>query len=143
MTKDEYPGKRYPDFATGPSYLVSNQAVMDIVPAAMEQKYIHLEDVFLTGVVANKLGIERKNIKEFKNYNYKKVWKRLMGCTLMHTITIHKVDPEEQAELHQKTSRTECGKGIKIRRIYSKHNPQKKALVNKENYANKYDLLYN
>ena len=52
MTKAEYPGDKYPDFATGPSYLVSRQAVLEILPLAMEQQYIHLEDVFLTGVVS-------------------------------------------------------------------------------------------
>jgi len=109
ITEAQYPGENYPDFATGPSYLVSSQAVLDIVPAAMEQKYIHLEDVFLTGVVADNLGISRSNVEEFKN-NANRVPARFMGCTLMHTITIHKVEPEEQAEMHQLAGNPECGK---------------------------------
>ena len=117
ITEAQYPGENYPDFATGPSYLVSIQAVQDIVPAVMEQKYIHLEDVFLTGVVAEHLGIARKNVDEFKN-NANRVPARFMGCTLMHTITIHKVDPEEQAEMHQLASNPECGKKKKKKSLF-------------------------
>ena len=43
ITEAQYPGENYPDFATGPSYLVSQQALKDIVSAAMDQKYIHLD----------------------------------------------------------------------------------------------------
>ena len=61
ITEEQYPGQNYPGFATGPSYLVSRQAVMDIISVALEENYIHLEDVFLTGVVAEQLGIPRIN----------------------------------------------------------------------------------
>jgi len=109
ITEAQYPGENYPDFATGPSYLVSNSAVIEIIPVAMEEKYIHLEDVFLTGVVAESLGIIRYNNEQFKN-NANRVPARFMGCTLLHTITIHKVGPEEQAELTQLANNPECGK---------------------------------
>eukprot|EP00092_Neocalanus_flemingeri_P037427 GFUD01040755.1.p1 GENE.GFUD01040755.1~~GFUD01040755.1.p1 ORF type:complete len:210 (+),score=58.12 GFUD01040755.1:86-631(+) len=109
ITEAQYPGENYPDFATGPSYLVSTQALLDIIPEAMEHTYIHLEDVFLTGVVSENLGIARRNVDEFKN-NANRVPARFMGCTLLHTITIHKVGPEEQAEMYQLASNPECGK---------------------------------
>ena len=57
ITEAQYPEDSFPDFATGPSYLVSAQAVGEIYTAAMEFNYIHLEDVFLTGVVADSLDI--------------------------------------------------------------------------------------
>ena len=116
ITEAQYPGENYPDFATGPSYLVSKSAVMEIIPVAMEEKYIHLEDVFLTGVVAERLGISRYNNEQFKN-NANRVPARFMGCTLLHTITIHKVDPEEQAELTQIANNPECGKRKKHNKI--------------------------
>jgi len=127
ITEAQYPGDNYPDFATGPSYLVSNKAVMEIVPVAMEEKYIHLEDVFLTGVVAESLGISRHNNEQFKN-NANRVPARFMGCTLLHTITIHKVDPEEQEELTQLANNPECGK----RKGNEKLRKTKKAFKNKK-----------
>ena len=62
ITESQYAAEKYPDFVTGPSYLVSRRAAAEILPAAMEHKYIHLEDVFLTGVVADSLLIPRINI---------------------------------------------------------------------------------
>ena len=90
ITESQYPEEKYPDFATGPSYLVSKAAVEPLVEAALEQLYIHLEDVFITGVVAEKVHVERRNNEQFKN-NAVRVPARFMGCTLLHTITIHKV----------------------------------------------------
>ena len=90
ITEAQYAEENYPDFATGPSYLVSKAAVEPLVETALGELYIHLEDVFLTGVVAEKLGVERRNNDQFKN-NAVRVPARFMGCTLLHTITIHKV----------------------------------------------------
>ena len=90
ITEAQYAEEKYPDFATGPSYLVSKAAVEPLVETALGQLYIHLEDVFLTGVVAEKLRVERRNNEQFKN-NAVRVPARFMGCTLLHTITIHKV----------------------------------------------------
>ena len=51
----------------------------------------------------------RSNVEQFKN-NANPVPPRFMGCTLEHTITIHKVQPEDQAEMHKLASNPECGK---------------------------------
>ena len=108
ITKAEHPGDKYPDFATGPSYLVSQQAVQDIVPVAMEHRYIHLEDVFLTGIVANILGIPRINNKEFEKYKNKKVPISKMGCMLKYSITFHWVDPQDQMKLQRLAMHQYC-----------------------------------
>ena len=90
ITEAQYAEEHYPDFATGPSYLVSRAAVEPLVERALDELYIHLEDVFITGVVAEKVDVERRNNEQFKN-NAVRVPARFMGCTLLHTITIHKV----------------------------------------------------
>lgn len=110
ISEAQYSGVQYPDFATGPSYLVSRRAVELMVPRALTSLYIHLEDVFLTGVVAEEVGVERNNVEQFKN-NANRVPARFMGCTIQHTITIHKVGPEEQKDLHELARKgAECGK---------------------------------
>ena len=107
LTTAEYPGDIFPDFATGPSYLVSRQAVEDIIPAALEHQYIHLEDVFLTGVVAEILGIQRINIQEFRN-NPKKIPMNMVGCMLKNIITLHKVEPADQLMLQELAVSPNC-----------------------------------
>ena len=109
ITEAQYPEERFPDFATGPSYLVSSQAVKEIYAAAMEFNYIHLEDVFLTGVVADSLDISRMDVHEFKN-NAVRVPAQFMGCTIEKSFTIHKVEPEEQKELYQLSKNPNCGR---------------------------------
>ena len=94
----EYPAEYFPDFATGPGYLITQQAANDIVPVAMNHKYIHLEDVFLTGVVAETLGIKRIHRQEFKTYPNQISMKKI-GCILKKTIIIHNVDPSDQIKL--------------------------------------------
>ena len=101
ITEAEHPGDAYPDFATGPSYLVSQQAVEEIIPVAMEHRYIHLEDVFLTGIVADILGIARVNNQQFEKYATKKVPIKKMGCMLKYTITVHWVHPQDQKKLQK------------------------------------------
>ena len=44
----------------------------------MDELYIHLEDVFITGVVAEKVEVERRNNEQFKN-NAVRVPARFMG----------------------------------------------------------------
>ena len=114
ITEAQYGKEKYPDFATGPSYLVTSRAMTEMISVALEQKYIHLEDVFLTGVVAELLGITRVHVVQFKN-NASRIPVQFMGCTLEHTITIHKVDPEEQSALYKLATNPDCGnKGKKL-----------------------------
>ncbi|XP_043196922.1 uncharacterized protein LOC122367670 [Amphibalanus amphitrite] len=55
----EWPWDRYPAFVTGPGYLVSAGAVQPLLARALDTPYHHLEDVFLTGIVAEAAGVER------------------------------------------------------------------------------------
>ena len=109
ITEAQYSEERYPDFATGPSYLVSRDAVRDIFEHAMDLNYIHLEDVFLTGVVAEDVQVFREDIHEFKN-NAVRIPAQFMGCTIEKSFTIHKVQPSEQLELHQLSKDPNCGR---------------------------------
>ena len=117
ITESQYPHHTYPDFATGPSYLLSRRAALEILAAALEEKYIHLEDVFLTGVVAESLHIPRLNIGEFKN-NAVRVPVQFMGCTIEKSFTIHKVSPQEQEDLHSLARNPNCGRGNSKKNLY-------------------------
>lgn len=54
---------RYPPYAEGNFYVLSDDAALDILEASRQLPLYHLEDVFVTGVVATWiLGIEKKNM---------------------------------------------------------------------------------
>jgi len=107
ITERQYQQENYPDFATGPSYVIAGNSIRAIFESAMAETYLHLEDVFITGVIAEKNGIERLEVGEFKN-NANRIPARFMGCTIAHTITIHKVRPEEQVEFEELARNPNC-----------------------------------
>ena len=49
VSTSQYSEEKYPDFLSGPSYLLSRQAVKVIYREALHMPYFPLEDVFLTG----------------------------------------------------------------------------------------------
>ncbi|KAF9820918.1 hypothetical protein SFRURICE_012112 [Spodoptera frugiperda] len=51
----QYPARVLPDFATGPAYLLTADCVGPLLAAAPRERYVRLEDVFVTGVLAARL----------------------------------------------------------------------------------------
>lgn len=87
----------FPDFTTGPAYLLSSDVVRKLYDAALNQTYLKLEDVFVTGIVADKLGIKRTHASEFLN---KKI--SYSACNVQRGISIHMVKYSEQFDLWKK-----------------------------------------
>ncbi|XP_014469067.1 PREDICTED: beta-1,3-galactosyltransferase 5-like [Dinoponera quadriceps] len=87
----------FPDFTTGPAYLLSSDTVRRLYDAALDHTYLKLEDVFMTGIVAHKLGIKRSHANEFLN-------KRIQytACNIQRGISIHMVKYSEQFDLWKK-----------------------------------------
>lgn len=87
----------FPDFTTGPAYLLSSDTVRRLYDAALDQTYLKLEDVFTTGIVAHKIGIRRSHANEFLN-------KRIQytACNIQRGISIHMVKYSEQFDLWKK-----------------------------------------
>jgi len=109
ISEEQYSESSYPAFVTGPSYLVSKQAVTRLYEAALEHPFLHLEDVFLTGIIAEQVGVPRRLAVEFRN-NAVRIPAKFLGCTLLRTISIHKVLPKEQEELAKMAENPQCGK---------------------------------
>lgn len=65
VSTDEYPQSLYPDFATGPSYVYTKNAVLDVHAATFNMPFMGLEDVFLNGLCA-----ERANVTRIHNPNF-------------------------------------------------------------------------
>lgn len=87
----------FPDFTTGPAYLLSSDIVRKLYDAALDQTYLKLEDVFVTGIVADKLAIKRTHANEFLN---KKI--SYSACNVQRGISIHMVKYSEQFDLWKK-----------------------------------------
>ncbi|XP_075986284.1 beta-1,3-galactosyltransferase 5-like [Anticarsia gemmatalis] len=101
----QFPAKVFPDFATGPAYLLTADCVRPLLGAAPAEPYLRLEDVFVTGVLAARLGVRRVHAPEFYN---KKV--AAHPCAVQRGLAIHMVRYHEQFDLWRKLldGKTKC-----------------------------------
>ncbi|KAH0540256.1 beta-1,3-galactosyltransferase 5-like [Cotesia glomerata] len=97
VSLEQFKQKVFPDFTTGPAYLLSKDVVHKLYEAALNQTYLKLEDVFTTGIVAHKIGIKRIHVSEFLN---KKI--SYNPCNVQRGISIHMVKYGEQFDLWKK-----------------------------------------
>jgi hypothetical protein len=94
---NQYKPAVFPDFTTGPAYLLPARLSKELYVAALNHTYFKLEDVFVTGIVANSLKIKRVHAPEFLN---KRV--SLTPCSVQRGISIHMVKGVEQYDLWKK-----------------------------------------
>ncbi|KAJ3653609.1 hypothetical protein Zmor_012850 [Zophobas morio] len=83
-------GRTYPNFLAGPAYVMSLQVAKKLYKAALELPLFHLEDVFLTGICAKKVGIRPQDLPLFTDYGVPKG-----KCVILRLITMHGFRPKE------------------------------------------------
>ncbi|XP_003747804.2 beta-1,3-galactosyltransferase 1-like [Galendromus occidentalis] len=59
----EYPEYSYPPYISGNLYVISGSLLPSVAATAMHTRHLHLEDVFMTGLVATKLMVPRVSIE--------------------------------------------------------------------------------
>jgi len=97
ISPQQYKPPVFPDFTTGPAYLLPANLAKPLYLSALNHTYLKLEDVFLTGIVANGLKIKRVHAPEFLN---KRV--SFTPCNVQKEISIHMVKSAEQFDLWKK-----------------------------------------
>lgn len=72
LTHSQYSNGKLPFFTLGLAYLIPTQFAHDIftVSVGTDRPYLKLEDVYITGISADKLKIPRSNIPYFVNKKY-------------------------------------------------------------------------
>ncbi|KAJ9579083.1 hypothetical protein L9F63_024814, partial [Diploptera punctata] len=97
VSPNQYQPPVFPDFTTGPAYLMTGDVIHDLHTAALGKTYLKLEDVFITGIVAQDVKIKRTHVNEFLN---KRV--TFNACNIQKGISIHMIKPPEQFDLWKK-----------------------------------------
>lgn len=67
VSESEYNGSRYPPYVAGPSYIVPSAVIPALLQTAKRTRFLHLEDVYTTGLVAQAAGIRHKTIISLTN----------------------------------------------------------------------------
>lgn len=87
----------FPQFCTGPAYLITRDCVRDLYEKALNLTYLKLEDVYTTGIVAEKVGVRRVLVNEFLNRRI-----AFNACNIKKSISLHMIKPPEQFDLWKK-----------------------------------------
>ena len=95
-----YKRKKFPNFVTGPAYLMSLISVKDLYEESLKNNLIKLEDVFLTGIIADRLKIPRIHHPQFTNKYYVSHPKNV--C---YYFNIHRVDQSVQYHYYDLSQR--------------------------------------
>ncbi|KRJ97805.1 beta-1,3-galactosyltransferase 5 isoform X2 [Drosophila yakuba] len=94
ISNAQYGKTTFPYFTTGPAYLLTGDIVHALYVQSLNTAFLKLEDVFITGIVAETLDIRRVNVREMANSRTK-----FEACNIRGKISIHMVRSSEQFDL--------------------------------------------
>ena len=90
VSQSVFNGTVFPNFATGPCYMFSGDVSKPLSEQSYKMKPLHLEDVFMTGIVAEAAKVRRLNYALMKNVRVK-----VNHCNFKRLMTSHKHTPKE------------------------------------------------
>ncbi|RXG71566.1 Beta-1,3-galactosyltransferase 1 [Armadillidium vulgare] len=85
---------KYPNYLSGTSYVISGNIAKKLLGAALDTPYFHLEDVFITGICAKKIGVKPMNHKCFTY-----IKRAFNPCIYKDIITGHEVSGVDMKKL--------------------------------------------
>lgn len=80
----QFPATALPTYASGSAYLLTSDAIQPLLKAAPAEPYVPLEDIFVTGILADKVGIRFQYAREFSSISPQ-------PCSMHRDITRHVV----------------------------------------------------
>jgi beta-1,3-galactosyltransferase 1 len=89
-----FDGSYYPDYLSGTAYVFTMDTAKLLYNGSLNTPVFHLEDVYLTGFVAEKIKIKRTHHPLFF-YQYSKD-----KCSMRGMISQHQIKPAEMEELY-------------------------------------------
>ncbi|GAB6026557.1 hypothetical protein CHUAL_012973 [Chamberlinius hualienensis] len=78
----------YPDFVTGPAYLLTMDSVPVLLKYVSKVPFFFLEDVYITGILAAKASVARIHLPKFRN-----TYVPVNPCVYHKIISIHHLKP--------------------------------------------------
>ncbi|XP_063226361.1 beta-1,3-galactosyltransferase 5-like [Bacillus rossius redtenbacheri] len=97
VTLEQFPEPVLPDFTTGPAYLLTGDLVRRMHEAALRRRFVPLEDVLFTGLVAGDVGARRVHSPLFHSVGLGR--SRADECKRRASISVHDVPYEQQFAL--------------------------------------------
>ena len=107
LPKSIYKELRFPNFATGTSYLFTGDAAKPLFETANKMSPLYLEDVFMTGIVAEKAHIRRLHHSMIRNTHLS-----ITSCNYKFFMTSHKHTPQDIKRLWHLIYEHPCDKKL-------------------------------
>ncbi|EEC09950.1 beta-1,3-galactosyltransferase, putative [Ixodes scapularis] len=82
VSKEEYNGAEYPPYVAGAFYVLGGGILRRLYDASEQEPFFWLEDVFLTGFVAEKAGVNRNSENSITDDEFS-----CMSLTLTKTVS--------------------------------------------------------
>lgn len=96
VDRSEYPEHAYPPYISGNLYVISGPLLPAVAATAQYTRHLHLEDVFMTGLVATKLMIPRVSLEGIWDLRRSTTY----NCAYDHFVSGHYVDPSLMKQIH-------------------------------------------
>jgi hypothetical protein len=104
VSKTRFQEKKYPNFHLGPAYVLTSDVVEQLYGAALNETFFKLEDVFITGMIANNLSnIEQHHYWQFLNSRPEN-YKIRNTCAMAKLAAMHMLRREEMFDLWKRLS---------------------------------------
>jgi len=92
-----YGKKRYPNYLSGTAYLMSRSITAKLYEAALKTPVFHMEDIFITGILAQSVGIRPED-----NVGFSYVKRKATPCLYVQIISSHHLAMDEMKDMHGK-----------------------------------------
>ncbi|XP_036357251.1 beta-1,3-galactosyltransferase 1-like [Octopus sinensis] len=92
----KYQKNEFPDYMSGTAYLISGDIVPELYAESFNEKLFWLEDVYITGMLANRVNATRINSNMFTIHN-----QQYTGCAYRNIISGHHVTPKNMKIIYQ------------------------------------------
>lgn len=106
ISKSQFKEKKFPNFHTGPAYVLTSDIVEQLYRAALNETFFKLEDVYITGMIANNQSnsnIQHLHYPQFLNSRPKKR-EMLNTCVMAKLAAVHEIRKEEMFDLWRRLS---------------------------------------
>ncbi|KAL1513994.1 hypothetical protein ABEB36_003325 [Hypothenemus hampei] len=100
-----FPNNTYPTYISGTSYCMSGDVAQKLLKVALATPIFHLEDVYLTGICAKKIGLKLTHNGRFTYHEMKPNY-----CLYKQLITVHNQDPNSIQKIYNSSHDVEMDK---------------------------------
>lgn len=91
----EFGERTYPNYVSGPAYVMTSQAAWLLYEASLRVPRLWLEDVYITGLCTRKAGVR---VYDSKYFSYGKP--QATGCAFRTMVSGHRYNQEEILKIH-------------------------------------------